>query len=673
MTEAIKTERSQNRRQNGFSLVEIMVTLVILLIGVLAILRLFPGGFLTIQRTGEQVGALALSKRQIEDQKNSLTSLESIVGVLPNNLGEPTPVGLSRLQPRPDQNEDYTPDELSTLAGVPLAAAQESDKYSNINRLRGIVGETFRIPTLTPNRISGGAGAIYLLQFGPVYNKFVGTQDRITVKGASLERTIQSSQADLNRPDPTPTLRNDNEYAIDYDNNRIAFAARSDQGRSRPYRDFQVSVTYYYEAGNIVRIRTANLKPITVLDSNLPSAWVPIDYRPTLNAGENFLGYRRESEEVSRKFTLIQASPVATTGPVNGWSDDPYEYGWFSPQYGTDANAGVLVFNPIGRNATIQTSTGPSPFLARVDYITYDNHIIRDDRQLPTEAPYDLKLSLPQIVTNGDRLEDQSVYDGLFANGTPSFLIYNTSTGEELKALANRCIGGSDVPYTIDPKSGTLRVNQVLIDKATALGENLKGANLRIFYRTQKEHGMQVQKAHSHYTEGADTATADTLTYKDFLVGGGASGATRIYFPRSEGGKSVVLGDYYVATNKTQADFNKDSNNLILVTDNGNNNVYCRHFASETYQISTATDPIVNLCYIDVSVQHSEATTEGWSLTRLVTGAAVQNVQGASLKSRILWRDSTKQIKDGITGVVRSIPRWRKLDSDTILIPKTIQ
>ncbi len=650
----------------GFSLIEVLVVLVVLLIGILSVLRLFPGGFLTIQRTGELTIGQSLAGQQLDQQKNTESIFESVVALLPDANGAPDTKSVDT-SVLPDDLRDLTFDDLQAL--VPnVALTNKADPYyfSNINRIRHIIGENFRIPIPTSN--AGKVfGAVYMVQNGPVYNAF-GTDpndpnqatDSIAVRGAALQRTEQSSVPTLDTPDPTPILQNPSQYAIDYQNLQIAFYPRIGTGKRR----FTISYNYYVANGNLVSVRSALNDPTTtILTVNdipanaapngqaLPPIWQPIfktgaaanDTRAAA-LPQNFTGLVRNSEDVSRAFRLVNSTPV-NDYPVNGtpnapvWSDDPYEYAWYSEQDGGYANVGVLIFNPRGHNEIEQTTSGPRPLSARVDYTSCDNHIIHEDRSMPTKPPYTVKLSLPFILTQGDILADQTAYNGIFrdSKATPDVLVYNVNTGEELGQIAGGVTDALSIPFTVNSQVGSVR-----FDDAAVANKGLQSATLRFFYRTQKDWGMQVQKAQARYTKADTPATVD---YKSFYVGGSANnvgGLHRLYFPPSEAGKTVVLGEYYAVTNKM------DSQNKPII----------KRFTNEAYQINDnralfETFNGVTLTFIDLISQHAEADTDAWQWTSDPTGLAVSNVQGSSLKSRVIWRSGD---------------RWRKVDTDTFLL-----
>jgi hypothetical protein len=586
--------------------------------------------------------------------ENQEATPESILAVLPigNNL-------VPRTDLLPDEIVDYS------TATLPAGVSPTLDPYylSNINAVRYIKGETVRLPVASPNAFTGGLGSVYMLKQGPVFNSFrtvSGTPvDSLQVYGAALERVEQSSVATNDRPDPTAQLRDETQYAIDYKNLQIAFSPRI-LSPSRPAeRRFVFQYDYFVVNGGNVAVRTVLTGEIRVPDVTLtvdgevpPPVWQPIfgGLGTTMPADFNAsLGIRRNSEDVSRRYRLLTTSVLQNSTVVPVWSDDPYEYVWYSRQFPNSSNAGILLFNPLGRTGSRNTAQGERALTARVDYMTFDNHIIREDRVIPNAPPYEVKLSLQEVATQGDILSDQTRYNGMFrsANATPSVMVFNPTTGQQVQAFAGTCtqgIGRDGLAFTINARTGTIRFGTTFIENS-----GLRSANLRFFYRGQKDWGMQMQKAQARYY-AADAP--NQLNYRSFYVGGsaGVGRGTRLYFPRSEAGKSVALGEYFVRTNLSGADSVK-------------------HFAGETYQITPNTtnfDTDLRLPFLDLRDLHPEAAAEAWQFDAVATGLAVNNVQGISMKSRVLWLDGTNQIQDQAgNNVIQK--RWRRLDIDTVL------
>src|SRR5579871_4531549 len=118
-------QRAASGMATAFTLIEILVVLVVLLIGILAVVRLFPPGFLIISRSAEMTGANALVENQLNAEKNLLAVQESIVAYDPatGNI-------LSNVLP--DDLRDFTP-------GDPAIGGVDPYYVSNGNRYRKIM------------------------------------------------------------------------------------------------------------------------------------------------------------------------------------------------------------------------------------------------------------------------------------------------------------------------------------------------------------------------------------------------------------------------------------------------------------------------------------------------------------------------------------------------------
>lgn len=643
MRETTIENRLRARRRKsaaGFSLIEILVVLVVMLIGILAVVRLFPPGFLTIGRTYDLTLAQGLSQQQLDNERNMLAPQEAIVTARAD--------GAVDANGQPIIDSSMGPDDLTDLI-VGDSRLNGRDPYyaSNINRFTRVLGETFHIPLPISN--SGqGKGAVYSLQLGPVFNVFgvdgLGNPtDSLLVRGTSLARTEQNSVADNNNPTAYAILRSDAEYAIDYKNNKIAFFPRT----GTKSRTFVFEYDYYTNANPVtVKHVTGSIVVPDVAPTTPPTTpnptWQPIFDTVNNVAPADLAQVKYNSDDVSRKFKLMSATPVSSGGSPN-FDSDPYEYMWYGSQQSSNTSIGILLFNPTGYDQVALSSRGNQPLTARIDYTIFDNHIIRDDRVMPSSAPYTFRLSLNHILVNGDVLDNQAsynqfnsalaAYNGIFrdpSNITSDLIIFDMTTGD-LVGLWDKFNGGAGVlqvgpsnPVPFDPVTGT-----VTMDPGYIIANNLQNANLRCLYRANKDWGMQVQKAAAHYLPAGTTTEID---YRHYLVApAGSSNPTRIYFAPCDAGKSVVIGQYYDLS--------------LAGTPAANNPI-----SNEVYQI--VGDPALydsfNLPYIDTKSKHPTFT--GFSATQ--TGLAVLNVQGVSVKSRIAWRDGS---------------RWRKLDNDTIL------
>ncbi len=667
-----KTRRKVERRvHSGFSLVEIMVVLVVLLIGILAIVRLFPPGFLSIARTAEVTAAEAINRQVTDKALAAENASEAIVALdAAGNLSSTV---------LPSFNADL-------VATDPSLAGKDPWYFSNINPYRFVMGESFRIP-IASGTTGQGYGGIHPLEYGPVENTFTGTTDSLLVYGAALQRTIQASVPTISNPSATPVLRNEAEYAIDYDNLKVAFFPRLiDPARPIAFRQFTISYDYYVSTGGTISVQfQPNAYPpngvvstvVTVPDvaagtnGALPApVWQPLyngQYPSDINEGNGMTvpsamylagfppaanvtypyGMVRESEDVSRKFRLALPNNTVEAGGVPTWSsNDAYEYAWYSKQSpGNNVNPGILIFNPSGHNQPQVTSSGTKPLVARVDYRIFDNHVMKDDRSVPAQSPYTMPLSVPFLRLGGDVLDNSNpinnfnpalgTYNGIYRDGsnrTPDIIVYNVATGQEVGDWTNQNSPQGTGVLTIDP-SGPTTVDQktgvITLNKSVVEAQGLQSASLRIFYRTQKDWGVQVQKAAAHYREATAPGSVD---FRHYFIGDGVTGkATRIYFAPCDAGKSVMLGEFYTTTR-------------------------IEPYHSMQFQISadpSLFDPDLNLPFIDIA-----PSIGATAFSAQQTGRRVNNVTGLSLKSRVAWRDAQ---------------RWRIQDTDTILVQQPSQ
>jgi prepilin-type N-terminal cleavage/methylation domain-containing protein len=672
---------------NGFSLIEILVVLVLLLIGILATLRLFPGGFLTIVRTGEMTAAQALVDQQSNSYHNLISIPQAYLPGLPNNNGDI--FAIPGIQPN-----DLTDISAVTLAQIysqynitPLANYSPY-YFSNINKLRYVIGETLRLPIASAATLSAVGGTIYTLQAGPVFNIF--HQDATTNDNAdslNVHGQIMTAVAE-NSANPA-VVADGTTYAIDYANNMIAFFPRPNNNpaltppinHGAAYRLFRFTALVYLpdlnNAGSFIT-QSTNFK-ITVNDqtptettapfAQMAPQWVGL---PLMDANGNNISSTAHvwpgTDQVTRQYRLVTQS----TGANPTFSNDPFEYAWYSNQISTaNANMGTLIFNPRGHITNPATNTDPQPgpndnaylsyvdnladsanlasnsgLTAYIDYLTFDNHVIRDDRSVPNSSPFVIRLSLPYISTTGDLLADQSNYDGLFtessSTATPDLIVYNMATGNIVSEISAgvSTAGNGMIVSTLDPKTGTLTLGDPTV---TPLGQDvvnagLVSANLRVLYRTQKEYGMQVQQATYVYQP---VPSATNLDYKSFYLGSAANGGQtrRIYFDVSQAGKTINIGEYFTGPTTTPTD--RHTNATYQIQDNA------ADYESINGKLYT---------YIDL----------GSALNSTATGRAIDNVQGASLKSRVAWIGSVDTTKDaGGNPVV--LKRWRKVDNDTVL------
>lgn len=275
--------RIGNKR--GTSIVEVLVVMVILFVGILVILQLFPPGFLSVRRAESMTFASRLAQFEIERWKNNAENLPE--GILPVDS---TGAVLNDLFPGPPIND------------------------TNATAFRRVIGETTRIPFGGWDGASGAKGCIYILAYGPI-----DTTASMAVRGGNLTRRVGDGSYTYFSTELKPF-----QYGIDYGGRgvlpKVCF------NPSSAGKLFYVSCSWWEDTGSGTKYHTATSIPVTAT-----TTWVTLNIPgdPT-----KFNGLDEESDTCCRGFVNL---PTASA-----WSSDPYEYKLIDP------TLGVIEFNPVG-------------------------------------------------------------------------------------------------------------------------------------------------------------------------------------------------------------------------------------------------------------------------------------------------------------------------------------
>lgn len=341
------------KANRGTSIVEVLVVMVVLVVGILSVVRLYPPGFRSVRHAECVTLAGRLAQFEIERWKNNSESLPD--GVLP--IDDSGVIVNSRF-PGPPVDDD------------------------NATCFRRIIGETVRIPfggwTTGPF-----SGSIYVLSFSPIDTS--SSSGGIVIKGSNLSRRVLDADAGT---EPWRFLRS-HQYAIDYDNLSICFRESS---RAHLY---YLSCSWWEtpKGSSNPNLRTAT--NIQILVPPGTQGW--INFGPAIQdrmqEDAAYAGIDRYSETVARGFTEVES-----------WSSDPYEYMML------DQMLGIISFNPVGYS---QREFG-RPLQARIDYDIFDLEIIREDKRVPTRSPYRVHMTLNRIKESGESMEiDGEPYQGI--------------------------------------------------------------------------------------------------------------------------------------------------------------------------------------------------------------------------------------------------------------------
>ena len=194
--------RRMNNRA-GMSLIEILVALVIFLVGILSVVRMFPGGFVVVKQSENVTLAKHLAQAEIERWKDRAANLPA--GILPWGWDPNANGGAGDYAVLPDTDPDDLRDPVEPPGGWP--AGYDIRYFTDVNKFRYIHAEATEIPAPTPvfppSSIWQGDCSIYVLGFSPVE-----TGSILVYSGPMRRRTLRDTQY-LN-------LRSTADYAIDY-------------------------------------------------------------------------------------------------------------------------------------------------------------------------------------------------------------------------------------------------------------------------------------------------------------------------------------------------------------------------------------------------------------------------------------------------------------------------
>jgi len=536
MVNAMPFSRSARR---ATSLVEVLVVLVVLLIGVFAVIRVFPLGLTFLRSSGNRIVATRFAQAMMEQLKSDESNLpESVEYGFVDPSGPVTAVGTD-------------PDDLS-------ARSDGNPYYSDVNKWRRIRGEAVRIGMPTPG--SFGSGFQYMVKFGPVYidpafgnpgTAPTGHEAYLSVVSAPLvagDSNADSESGSINPYRFRGGLRSSRHYVLDPGTaGGGAYFLVLPSSRERTFRVRCLVAEGDATDGSPGSVRAVEESLVVPANSY---QWVPVT---SVAGGESIVP---GSDLVTRAFRRLTAGD-------NWTADDPYEYKLVSANIASSpgstsvANLGQLAFHPAGATQPDEISPTRQGFTAYVDYYVLDWHILRDDREVPAVAAdaagaVPIKLTLGKIKRNGDANPDNTLYDGLFPSGDtdPSanfdLRMIRLDTGQVLTQgdydLRNDTDSGADY-WVRDGRDGTWDTGTFYVNSNRLHA----GTPVRVLYKGDGEWAVSLQKASSLYrawistqagrppSNGADLG----LVYGDpsrFGLEG-----SRIYFWRSEINKSVVV------------------------------------------------------------------------------------------------------------------------------------
>lgn len=623
------------RDKRGFSLVEILVTLVILAVGVLTLMRAFPIVLRGLGVTNDYTVAQILARREVDRLKGVADDLPE--QILPVSYQFQLINGNWTLIIFSDPN--VSPDDLGAGGNIledgniEIVNPGGSNTliywryYNDANRIRRVIGEGGRIPA--PRPVGNDFGSLRVLQFGPVVND----PNLLLVFSSDME------ERDTRGTSPGEPIRNPRPWQFVVDNEVPQVWLPGDGNRVQVW--YRLSFSYWANVGG-------NVRRVDVVDVVVPvrtgveydavnNEVTPFDLVQLAGNPPNWIEFDFGSLRVNRLF-----DPIPNAQPFD--PNYPYEYKVLNGELG------LLLFNPAGYNFRERRGRGRVPLQAHVNYDVYNWHIIRDTLRIDrTRAPIH-KLTLRRLKAFNDILNDKRRYPGLEmpvpdGNGGVAtdrdVIVLDLDTGGIVSPRVDPSDPNSPLCYKVDYLRGTISFGSPLRPAPTsaddlarsvtiilpgdpanpALLRNVDpgGRNFRVLYQAHNDWALQVLKASQNYRIAFDPALGVGQCYVGQTPGNAFGLPTRIYFPRADIGNKVSVREIWYRGFGGAVRVMRDQDFLVRPVPAG--------------------DPLPGLAYIDIREVDASATGFDWS----THGFAVRGVSGSSLKARAMWNTEAKQ------------------------------
>jgi hypothetical protein len=576
---------ANNRR--GTSLVEVLVTMSVLVVGIMVMIQMFPSGFSVIKTAEQKTVASRLAQAEISRWSSRAANLpDAFLPVVFDPAGNYQVIDNYQMSKRGAQLASFVSDGVGGWI------------RGNVLNLRLVMGETVAFSEASFFETTGGTtfGSRYMLAYGPVDTYHY--EDSANA-GVMLLKNFAVRSQDMRRLPEDVAPSAGNQYSIDYGTSgnptfNIAFIPNT----TTHARIYYITYSYWANNGTFNQMVTKVNQEI-VVPTGYDGSWIPISIID-IPAGYTFSELVPFTEKVCRGYRLLQGAET--------WSDDAYEFTLSDPLLG------LLAFNPKARFE----GNGS----AKVDYLVYDPRIMTEDVVVPQASTSRIAIKLPlrflldsrsgSSVSDGMSTQnpDEPTFEGLMrqagasTGGDPIPQLGAQATGTA-DLLINGAIMVIDVStgLLVDPESVDFGQGIVYINSssdlrkrtdaaATITGAAMSGRRIRIYYRASGDWAVQVTKAYSRYSRSYTGAVNHSQFAQDNVL------TRRLYFAKLYAGQTVLVDYTYGGSEQNKV-------------------------AGESYRISD--DYATNgLCYIDL---------------RQVPDR-IYSVIGGSVRARIMWRDS---------------------------------
>ncbi len=653
------------RKKAGTSLIEVLVVIVVFLVGILALVQVFPPGITALRATSASLTSTALAEAESQRLAGDRYGIPDYIGTgvhvaTPNGLGffvQGDKATRELMAPKdPDPNPGLIDLNGNVLLNNGTQILGDWMRVSASNRISRVLGESHRIGA--PRNVGGYYGSMVNLTFGPMYYYLlpsgVGEPGVLQVYGNEMARRIGDRRTANPIPPSFSAAREWEFYFVHRERtDPLGPFPGMDQVWLGPAtaKDVRVALSFVYdldlnpatppEQYDSVLIVSLDPTAIPSYAAIVDNYWVvslpalvgqPDIHGRTIYNPANVVGVHRDSVRLQR---LFQEIPVtAVFDPAN-----PYQY------KALNGNLGTLLVNPLAFDYDVRSENGRSvPLVATADYTVFDWRILRDEFRVPDE-PGDVKLVMSSIKPLSAQLPDGRLYGGIGFDGPAldnagalavrpdDFLLMDLETGGIIlgnMADATNVVAGFNVNKThgyiqfrdTDPGPGIIEVPVAYatgnpLNPWVVVIEDVAGHAVRALYQARGEWSVQVYRSAARYRT-TDVLASNGLQASEVYVGGTRMAGPltvgsdqRLYFPLSDLGQRVNVREIW---------YRDSGGNLLSLRDQ-----------------NLLISGVENLLGIDHSFADIGGITGGGALdTGFTMGYVVSRVRGASMTVRVL-------------------------------------
>ena len=688
------------RKRLGTTLIELLVVIVVFLVGILAVVQIFPTGLATLRTTAFNTLANSLARSEIQ-------RVQGHAAQVPNMIMPVSFVGSAQfiaIDSAVDFNDLKAPldDPLNNIGRIDAdgnvvlggVGAGNWAKISGANIFSRVIGEGRPVPA--PRVVGAQFGSLMQLMFAPVYYSLdsgtgVGRAGLLQVYGNDM--VGRDGDRDSNIPNPRGSRFRDYifytvpaDYATDSNNTPFnnedqlwISSIRSATTGNYLSQTYRIAFSFNYDTGSGIRQYdvvvlvqpgdAAYVAPDTTTGGSYVGPYTVVSLqrliaKSGLYGGGGFNPANYKSADMSSVRVQRVYDELTTT---SAWDQgNPYQYKVLS------SNLGAILINPAAAFTKVRVAGGASvPLVAQADYTVFDWRIIRDEFRVPVTGSVKLVANSikprtgtgpdgkPNTGLGGTAPGDQSLWtpDAAGINGSQDFILQDVETGAVILGNSQT---DSHSCYWVDKSSGVVNFRSVsngggalMAYVAYPTGNpaspwtadlntpvDISGHNVRALYMARNEFAVQVVKAAGSYRVTFPAAPSG-LKAGECTVGSsnGWGSPNRLYFTLADYGQKVTVGEMWVSDGSTVRPLlDKD---LLLG--------------------GRETIAGVPVAYYQLA--------PGLSFDFATNGYAVRRVRGASLKARVLWNPSsftlsTDQVQN-YQNFLTWAQSWRKVTTES--------